>query len=204
MSQRVRFSAPASIAASQAGERVAGVVAVAVEEVLGVVDDPLALAAQKATESAIIARFSSRETFVTFSRCRPQVLPTRVTTGVKASTSVRRSGSSSAARPRRRVIPKAQIVACSELELGELGEELDFLRVGAGEAGLDHLHAERVEGEHDARLLRRRERHALALHAVTQGRVVELYLVHLAVPFELGDRGVGTGARLRGESRASR
>jgi hypothetical protein len=67
---------------------------------------------QKAIESAIIARFSSRETRISFSRCRTQLLPTRQTTGAKEETKVFSASSSSALRSRRRVIPKAAIVAC--------------------------------------------------------------------------------------------
>jgi hypothetical protein len=68
---------------------------------------------QKRTESPIIARFSSRETFVTTSRWSPHVFPTRVTTGAKHPVSAARPGSSAASRSRRRVIPNAAIVACS-------------------------------------------------------------------------------------------
>jgi hypothetical protein len=66
------------------------------------------------TESITIARFSSRETRVTFSRWSAQVLPTRQTTGAKEPTRVRSPGSSSAAIPRRRVIPNAVTAADSK------------------------------------------------------------------------------------------
>ena len=66
---------------------------------------------RKATESAIIRRFSSGSTFTTFSRCSDHVLPTSVTTGAKVEASSRSAGSSSAATSRRRVIPKAQTSA---------------------------------------------------------------------------------------------
>ncbi len=62
---------------------------------------------RKATESSIIARFSSgvvRRISVTWSS---QVLPTRVTTGTPLSRSVRICGSESALVPARRVEPKA-------------------------------------------------------------------------------------------------
>ena len=84
-----------------------------------------------------------------------------------------------------------------ELQLGELLEELGLLRVGAGEAGLDQLHAERVEGLDDLELLAHRERHALAAHAIAKGGVVEPYLFHL-MPFTSRDRGEGLPARARG------
>ena len=60
-----------------------------------------------------MARFSSRSTLTTFSRCRPQVLPTSVQTGAKESTSARNAASSSAGTPRRRVMPKAHTSARS-------------------------------------------------------------------------------------------
>ena len=53
---------------------------------------------RNATESAIIARFSSRSTRTTFSRCSAQVLPTSVQTGREQSASTRSAGSSSARR----------------------------------------------------------------------------------------------------------
>ena len=71
-------------------------------------------ATRKATDSAIMARFSSRSTRTTFSRCSPQVLPTIVHTGAKQSASTRRPSSSAAATPRRRVMPKAAMSACSK------------------------------------------------------------------------------------------
>ena len=79
-------------------------------------------------------------------------------------------------------MPNAQTCAVLELDLGEQLEELGLLRVRAREAGLDEADAEPVERVDDAHLLGRRERHALALHAVAKGRVVELYLGHV-MPF---------------------
>ena len=85
VSQRVEVLGAGAERRLQAGERVAGVVAVAVEEVLGVVDHPLALRRRRSRPSRRSSPGSPRgETRVTFSRCRPQVLPTRVTIGAKA------------------------------------------------------------------------------------------------------------------------
>ena len=113
-------------------------------------------ARQKATESAIIARFSSRETFVTFSRCSAQVLPTSVDHRRKALDQGAQSG----------VVLDRGVAAAGhtegadrrllQLQLGEQTEQLDLLRVGAWEASLDQLHAEGVEGTHYADLLGRR------------------------------------------------
>ena len=55
-------------------------------------------------------RFSSGSTCVTFSRWSDQVFPTSVQTGAKLSANTLRPSSSSAARSRRRVMPKAAIV----------------------------------------------------------------------------------------------
>ena len=65
---------------------------------------------------------------------------------------------------------------------GEQAKELGLLWIRTGKTGLDEADAETVECLDDADLLRCRERHALALHAVAKGRVVELYLGHL-LPF---------------------
>ena len=53
-------------------------------------------------------------------------------------------------------------------------EQLVVLGVGAGPAGLDVVHAERVELLGDAELVVDRERDALELRAVAQRRVVDL------------------------------
>ena len=70
-------------------------------------------------------------------------------------------------------MPKAATSAVSKRLAREQLEERLLLRVGRGEAGLDQVHAERVERVRHAHLLVDRERHALALHAVAQGRVVD-------------------------------
>ena len=69
-------------------------------------------------------------------------------------------------------MPKAQIVGVLEALALEQLEELRLLGVGAREAGLDEVDAEVVERVRDAQLLVGRERHALALHAVAESRVV--------------------------------
>ena len=65
-----------------------------------------------------------------------------------------------------------------ELDVGEHLEELELLRVGARETGLDEVDAELVELPDHPHLLLRGQGHALALHAVAQSRVVEQYLSH--------------------------
>ena len=163
---------------AQALERVAGVVAPAVEEVLGVVDRPACPAArQKATESAIIARFSSRETLVTFSRCRAQVLPTRVHDRARSSRPARaapdrprrRRRAGGSCRRRRRARCSSSTSASSSKSSASFGLEL-------GKPASMKWTPSRSSACDDADLLGGRQRHALALHAVAQGRVVELYL----------------------------
>jgi hypothetical protein len=83
-----------------------------------------------------------------------------------------------------------------ELHPLEQPEELRFLGVRAGKAGLDEVDPEPVEGLDHTDLLGGGEGHALSLHAVTQGRVVELHLFHVDA-FLLGEDG-GAGADARG------
>ena len=178
VSHRQTTAAPASAAARRAAQRVVRVVALGVEEVLGVVDHALALRRRgSATESAIMRRFSSRLTRSTLLRCRPQVLPTMATVGVKTSASTRRlvvGLGRHALAPRHaegdelRVAPAARRAMRSE--------ELELLGVRGREAALDEVDAELVELERDAHLLVDRDGHALLLHAVAQRGVVELYL----------------------------
>ncbi len=59
-------------------------------------------------------------------------------------------------------------------------EELGLLRVRGREAGLDERHAELVEQVRDADLLAGGERHALTLHPVAQGAVVDRDAAHVA------------------------
>jgi hypothetical protein len=60
-----------------------------------------------------------------------------------------------------------------EALLGQQLEEPLLLGVRAGKARLDQREAEAVERVRDAQLLLRGQRHALALHAVAQGGVVD-------------------------------
>ena len=124
-------------------------------------------------------------------------MPTRLTTGAKASTSVRSASSSAAARSRRRVIPKAQIVACLQLQLGELLEQLHFLRVELGKPA-SIICTPSASSASTTRTFSPTESDIPSTpHAVAQGRVVELHLFHL-LPFESEDRGEATRACLRG------
>ena len=100
--------------------------------------------AQKRTESAIIARFSSRETRVTFSRCSAQVLPTSVTTGAKQPARAARPGI--VRRRRGRAAGSCRTRRPSPARAARTGEQLEqlqLLRVRVRESGLDQLDAER-------------------------------------------------------------
>ena len=144
------------------------------------------------------------ETLVTFSRCRAQVLPTRVTTGAKAADQGAQGGvvlggdaapAGHAEGADRRLL---------ELQLGEQLEELHLLRVGAGEAGLDELHAEPVERLDDARPSRP-PRATCPRPACRRARSCRRASPVPSDAFRVREIGVGHGGpRAHGTSRASR
>ena len=176
VSHSVTHAAPASAAARSAAQRVVGVVAVAVEEVLGVVDDPSCpRRTRNATESAIMRRFSSRSTRTTFSRCSSHVLPTSVQTGAK------RAGEQ---LQRRVVLVGAHVAPPRHAEGGDLAPWRSVSRASSSKSsaslGFEAGKPASISGTpsssssmRDADLLAGRERHALALHPVAQGAVVD-------------------------------
>ena len=172
----------------QALQRVAGVVAVAVEEVLGVVDHTLARFGQVGDRVAdhrqvLLAAHLGDLLEVEAPGLADQGHDRREAGGEQAQGLV--LGRLRVAAPGH---PEGADGGLPELDLGEHLEELELLGVGAREAGLDEVDAELVElGDHPDLLLRR-EGHALALHAVPQSRVVEEYLSHCCLLFE-GERG---------------
>ena len=87
---------------------------------------------RKATDSAIIARFSSRETRTTFSTWLIEVLPTIVQIGAKQPARTRSPASSAAATPRRRVMPKAAIVAWASSSCSSSAKSSASLGLDAG------------------------------------------------------------------------
>ena len=111
VSQRTRRSAPASAAARRQSSAYPGSSPKPSKKCSASSSTRLPRPARKATESAIIARFSSRLTRTTFSTCSTDALPTIVQTGAKESASTARPSSCSALVSRRRVIPKATISA---------------------------------------------------------------------------------------------
>ena len=162
------------VGGAHAAQRVVAVAAPGVEEVLGVVDRPACPPpTRKATESAIIRRFSSGSTRTTFSRCSDHVLPTSVQTGAKQEASSRSAGSSSA----RDVAParhpeRAHVGARSARPRGaRRAPPPSGSRPGSRPRS--KRDAEVVEQVRDAHLLLGRERHPLPLHPVAQGGVVD-------------------------------
>ncbi len=97
---------------AQAGQRIGGIGAVAVEEMLGVEQRLAPLGDEMARcEAAMASRFSSSVTPSAVVTWKSWVLPTRQTAGVPASRTAASTSSFSADRPTRLVIPKAVIVA---------------------------------------------------------------------------------------------
>ena len=90
-------------------------------------------------------------------------------------------------QPQRGVVGGRAVLAPRHPEGGDLGvrerlareqlEERLLLRVRGREAALDQVDAEVVESVRDAHLLVGGQRHALPLHAVAEGGVVEKYLL---------------------------
>ena len=161
----------------QTGHRVGGVIEEPVEEVLGVVDDPLAGGDEE--------RDGLRDHPQVLVAIDPHDLLQVQAPGLADDRRDRRpglrqhpqggvlfGGDSPAARHPERTNIRSQSRFAQPLE------ELELLRVRGREARLDHRHAELVEDPRDADLLLDRERHALPLHAVAQGGVVDDDLAH--------------------------
>ena len=158
-------------------ERVRRVVAVAVEEVLGVEEDPLALGDAGARRvSRTIARFSSQR--------RPQrqldvpvvAFATSVTTGAPdVEQRADRAGRRRPRAPGRRVAPNAASVACwRSSSVCARAKNSVSLGFAPGQPPSMKPDAELVEVTGDRQLVRDGERQALLLGAVAQGRVVDV------------------------------
>ena len=161
---------------AQALHRVARVVAPGVEEVLGVVDHPLARRAgvvdRVDDHRQVLVRRDPRDLLEVK---RPGLADERHARGVAAD-EVAERGVLLSGDPAPACHSEGADHRVVELDVGEQAEELGLLGVRAREAGLDVADAEAVERLDDADLLGGRERHALALHAVAEGRVVEVYV----------------------------
>ena len=70
-------------------------------------------------------------------------------------------------------MPNAAISAVPKVSFASSSKSASSLGLEDGKAGLDQVDAEVVERVRDTDLLVDRERHALALHAIPQGRVID-------------------------------
>jgi hypothetical protein len=156
----------------QAGGRVSGVVAPAVEEVLGVVDHALALRDQVGDRlgdhrQVLVAPDAHDLLEVQPPRLADERARRRERGGERAQRSVLLRGGAAPAGHAERAHVGAQALVLEPLE------QLGLLRVRGREAGLDERDPEVVEHVGDADLLLHGQRHALSLHPVAQGRVVD-------------------------------
>ncbi len=160
---------------ADARHRVVGVVPVRVEEVLRVVDDPLALTDEKADR---VGDHAQVLVAAHVQHLREVQTPGLADDADRGSEDLGEDTQVGVVGGRGRLAPRH----AEGDELGVLeplalhaGEERRLLGIGGGKAALDELQAELVELEGDADLLVDRDRHALLLHAVAQGRVVDLH-----------------------------
>ena len=158
----------------QAAQRVLAIVAPAVEEVLGVVDDALALRDEERDglldhREVVLAVDADDLLQVQTPGLAHDRADGREAVGQhpQGGIGVRRQVAAPG-HPERRDLRGLELLA------GEQAEELDLLRVRRREPGLDEVQAEPVEGVRHAQLLRCRQRQPLTLHPVAQGGVVEL------------------------------
>jgi hypothetical protein len=161
----------------QAAQRVARVVGVGVEEVLGVVDHPLALAAQErdrvGDHPQVLLRVDARHLLeMQRPRLADERADRREALGEHAQPGVLGGGAVLASRH-----PERRDLGVLERLAGQRLEQRLLLRVRAGEARLDQVDAKIVERMRDTDLLVRRQRHPLPLHTVAEGGVVEEYLL---------------------------
>jgi hypothetical protein len=157
---------------AQALDRVPRVVAPAVEEVLGVVDDALALGEQERDRLAdhgqvLVAADPDHLLQVQAPRLAHQRDDRRERARQSPQRGVLLRGDAAPPRHAEGAHVRVQALVLEPLE------ELGLLRVGGREAGLDERDPEVVEHVCDADLLLHRQRHAVTLHPVTQRRVVD-------------------------------
>ena len=119
------------------------------------------------------SRFSGRGILRAFLTCRSQLLPKMATTGALEATSDWRLGSSSAAIPALRVLPKATSFGMLEPHAGGSLEVGHVLGVGPRPSSLDVVDPELVQPSGYVQLVLGRKRHTLGLGAVPKRGVVE-------------------------------
>ena len=169
------------------GEGVFGIKLVAVEAMLGVVDDEFAVVLEEAHGVA-----DHREIF--FRRAAQDLLHMQhgslavdghdggAGLDEQAHLVVLLNGHALFARGTERREPRV-----FEFFLFGLGEELDVLGIAAGPAAFNVMHPERVELLGDAELVRDREIDAFALRTVAQGRVIDFDLGFHKMPVKTDD-----------------
>ena len=126
--------------------------------------------------------------------CRSQVLPTMVTTGVSASSSAFRHGSSSGVAVLAAGHAERGDLGVLERQLADLLEILEVLRVGKRIAAFDEVDAELVELARDEQLVLQREVDAFALAAVAERGVVNEDAGHRNLGRNKKPRGIMPGA----------
>jgi hypothetical protein len=182
---------------AEAAQGVVGIVPEGVEEVLGVVDHPLVLANEEADgvgdHPQVVLGIDVGDLLeVKRPRLADQRADGREAIGQQAQGRVVGGGRVPATgHPEGRELRVLETLAREQIEQSLL------LGVRGGEAGLDHLDPERVEGVGHAHLLVHGQRHALPLHAVAEGGVVEEYL------FSQWERLCGSRERTSEEGRPS-
>ena len=169
---------PIGVRRAEALDRIIGVLLVGIEEVLGVVEDVLALREQERHRLA-----DHRE--VLLARDLRHLLQVEVP-GLAHDRGHR--GEAVHHDPQPGVIRCRRATPAGHAECGNPGgaqvlaleevEQLGILRVGRREAGLDHVHAHVRQAQGHLQLLAHRQAHPLALHAIAKGGVVEVDPLH--------------------------
>ena len=173
VSHKTTMSAPPRSAACQEASAYAGIVLVAVEGVLGVVDDEAALLGQEADRLLDHRQVLFRRRLQHFAHVQQP--------GLAENRHDRRFGVDQ--QPHLIVVLGADVLAPRRAERRELGvgeppafrrlEELDVFRVRSRPAALDVVHAEAIETLGDLELVGDGKRHTLALAAIAERRVVD-------------------------------
>ena len=182
-----------------AAERVRGVVREPVEEVLGVVDHALALADEErdglGDHPQVLVAIDLHDLLeVKAPALADDRAHGRARLGEHAQPRI-----GVGARVAATGHPERRDLRVAERLSGQQPEQLELLGVRAREARLDHVDPELVEAMRHPQLLLRGQRHALPLHPVAEGRVVELDVGHVdlsAAPDGGASAGCGSARHL--------
>ncbi len=167
VSHSTSVSAPPRRGRAERRQRVARVGPVAVEEVLGVVDDPATLGPEvgeaRLDDAQVLVEGGAKH-LGDVQRSRSSPPPCTPAHRIRGAPGCWRRPPGSP--PARQVEPKAAISAPLPGQVAGPGEELRVLGVGAWPAALDEGHAQLVQAAGDAELVVRGERDALPLRPV--------------------------------------